>query len=65
MPRGRIALEIEPDRAGARIHADDPKGKPLELLREHEGRNAELASMMAEIHGPNGAEQAIKPILRG
>jgi hypothetical protein len=24
----------------------------MELLREHEGRNAEVASMMAGIHGP-------------
>jgi hypothetical protein len=47
-----------------RIHADDPKGKPPELLREVEGRNAELASMMAEIHGPNSAEQAITPFLK-
>jgi hypothetical protein len=33
-------------------HADDPKGKPPELLREAEGANVEVTSMMAEIHGP-------------
>jgi len=36
-----------------------------ELLREHEGRNAELTSMMAEIHGPIVDEQAITPFLKG
>jgi len=34
------------------MHADDPKGKLPELSREDEGRNAEVTSMMAEIHGP-------------
>jgi hypothetical protein len=37
---------------GASIHADDPKGKLPELSREGEGREAEVTSMMAEIHGP-------------
>jgi hypothetical protein len=40
----------------ARIHADDPKGKDLELLREVERVNVEVASMMAGIHGPIGGE---------
>ena len=29
-----------------------PKGKGLELLREPEGADDEVTSMMAEIHGP-------------
>jgi hypothetical protein len=37
---------------GAGIHADNPKGKMPELSREREGREAEVTSMMAEIHGP-------------
>jgi hypothetical protein len=49
----------------AKVHADDPKGKPLELLRKHEGRNAEVISMMAEIHGPIVGEQAITPFGKG
>jgi len=35
----------------------------LELLRESEGLEAELTSMMAEIHGPIVDEQAITPFL--
>jgi len=49
---------------GARNHADDPKGKPPELLRESEGREAQLTTMMAEIHGPIVGEQAITPFLK-
>jgi len=30
----------------------NPKGKKPELSRETEDRNAEVISMMAEIHGP-------------
>jgi hypothetical protein len=37
---------------GAEIHADDPKRETPELLRESEGRGAEVTLMMAEIHGP-------------
>jgi hypothetical protein len=37
-------------RAG--VHADDPKGKKPELSRESEGIDAEVTTMMAEIHGP-------------
>jgi hypothetical protein len=36
----------------AEVHADDPKGKMPELSRESEGIDAEVTSMMAEIHGP-------------
>ncbi len=43
------------------IHTDEPKRKTPELLREIEGTNAEVISMMAEIHGPIVDEQAITP----
>jgi hypothetical protein len=46
------------------IHADDPKGELPELSRETEGREAEVISMMAEIHGPKVDEQAITPFLK-
>ena len=49
----RGAPGFEPACAGARIHADDSKLKRPELLRENEGMHAEVALMMAEIHGPN------------
>ena len=49
---------------GAETHADDPKGETPELLREDEGRNTEVTSMMAEIHGPIVGEQAITPFLK-
>ena len=61
-PRARDALGFEDDRAGARIHTDEPKRKTPELLREIEGTKAEVTSMMAEIHGPIVDEQAITPI---
>jgi len=48
----------------AENRAADPKGKNLELLREAEGADAEVTSMMAEIHGPIGGEQAITPLLK-
>ena len=59
--RTRGGLGFEPDRAGARIHTDEPKRKTPELLREIEGTNAEVTSMMAEIHGLIVDEQAITP----
>jgi hypothetical protein len=46
------------------VHADDPKGKLPELLRESEGREAEVTLMMAEIHGLIVDEQAITPFGR-
>jgi len=46
------------------MHADEPKRKTLELLREDKGRKAESTSMMAEIHGPIVDEKAITPFLR-
>jgi hypothetical protein len=36
----------------AKVHADEPKRKTPELSRENEGLDAEVTSMMAEIHGP-------------
>ena len=47
------------------MHADDPKRRTLELLREDESRNAEVTPMMAGIHGPMVDEQAITPFLEG
>jgi hypothetical protein len=62
--RARDAHGFELAGVGAENHAADPKGKNLELLRKAEGADAELTTMMAEIHGPIVGEQAITPFLK-
>ena len=41
---------------GVGNHADDPKGKTLELLRESDSGKAEVTSMMVGNHGLIGGE---------
>ena len=65
VPRARGAHEFELAGISAENHAADPKGKKLELLRESEGLEAEVTSMMAGIHGPIVDEQAITPFGKG